>query len=202
MAYTYRLQDLLALLQTKAPATADALAANHRRVDHGLLSVGLKIHCLDDGQQFDKLIEGLGGALEGSGGQPLQRCSRIACALCCRRLGAPPPPFTSSNASSNSSARQFLAIGKSSFSYVLRDGSVRGHPPCLESAFISARILCVATPRPTSEQRLRRIFKHPRGIRLVLYDAEGDFDRDFAWWNQPGRPRAQSSRSKMVELIF
>jgi hypothetical protein len=26
-------------------------------------------------------------------------------------------------------------------------------------------------------------FNHPRGIRLVLYDAEGDFDRNFSWWN-------------------
>ena len=62
MAYTYRLQDLLALLQTKAPAVAEGLTANHRRVDQGLLSVGLKIHCLDNGRQFDELIEGLGGA--------------------------------------------------------------------------------------------------------------------------------------------
>src|SRR5882757_9408157 len=29
-------------------------------------------------------------------------------------------------------------------------------------------------------------FINPRGIRLVLYDAEGDFDRDFAWWNKQG----------------
>jgi hypothetical protein len=62
VAYTYRLQDLLALLQTKAPAVAEGVTANHRRVDQGLLSVGLKIHCLDNGQQFDELIEGLGGA--------------------------------------------------------------------------------------------------------------------------------------------
>ena len=29
-------------------------------------------------------------------------------------------------------------------------------------------------------------FAHPRGIRLVLYDAEGDFDRDFVWWSEHG----------------
>jgi len=29
-------------------------------------------------------------------------------------------------------------------------------------------------------------FTHPRGIRLVLYDAEGEFDRQFAWWNEQG----------------
>src|SRR6266850_3075925 len=64
VAYTYRLQDLLALLQSKMPALGNTLAANHRRVDHGLLSVGLKIHSLNNGRQFDALIEGLGGALK------------------------------------------------------------------------------------------------------------------------------------------
>jgi hypothetical protein len=67
VTYRYRLQDLLALVHTKA-ATADALAANHRRVDYGLVSIGLKIHCLDDGQHFNELIKGLGGAREVSGG--------------------------------------------------------------------------------------------------------------------------------------
>ena len=49
-------------LADESSSTADALAANFRRVEHGLLSVGLKIHCLDNGEKFDKLIEGLGGA--------------------------------------------------------------------------------------------------------------------------------------------
>jgi hypothetical protein len=31
-------------------------------------------------------------------------------------------------------------------------------------------------------------FTHQRGVRLVLYDAEGDFDRDFVWWNEQGIP--------------
>jgi hypothetical protein len=61
VAYKYPLQQLLSVLQTK-PVTADALAANYRRVDCGLLSVGLKIHCLNNGKQFNKLIEDLGGA--------------------------------------------------------------------------------------------------------------------------------------------
>jgi hypothetical protein len=40
---------------------ADALALHRRRVEHGYLSVGLKIHCLDEGSQFSTLVEGLGG---------------------------------------------------------------------------------------------------------------------------------------------
>jgi hypothetical protein len=30
---------------------------------------------------------------------------------------------------------------------------------------------------------------YPRGNRLVLYDAEGDFDRDFDWWKESGKHR-------------
>jgi hypothetical protein len=30
---------------------------------------------------------------------------------------------------------------------------------------------------------------YPRGKRLVLYDAEGDFDRNFDWWKESGEHR-------------
>ena len=30
---------------------------------------------------------------------------------------------------------------------------------------------------------------YPLGKRLVLYDAEGDFDRDFDWWKESGKHR-------------
>jgi hypothetical protein len=30
---------------------------------------------------------------------------------------------------------------------------------------------------------------YPSGKRLVLYDAEGDFDRDFDWWKESGKHR-------------
>src|SRR5262245_26727389 len=46
----------------RAPAKVDAVALHRRRVEHGHLSVGLKIHCLGDGSQFSTLVEGLGGA--------------------------------------------------------------------------------------------------------------------------------------------
>jgi hypothetical protein len=62
VTYPYRQQDLLKPLSSKAPSLAAALISNHRRVHDGLISVGLKIHCLDDGRQFDRLVGGLGGA--------------------------------------------------------------------------------------------------------------------------------------------
>ena len=62
MPYGCKLEDLLAILHDRAPAKADAVALERRRVEHGLLSVGLKIHCLGNGSQFFSLVERLGGA--------------------------------------------------------------------------------------------------------------------------------------------
>ena len=62
VSYRYSFEDLLALLHGHAPAKVDAVALHRRCVDHGHLSVGLKIHCLGDGSQFSTLVEGLGGA--------------------------------------------------------------------------------------------------------------------------------------------
>ena len=62
MSYGYSFENLLALLRGHAPAKVDAVARHRRRVEHGHLSVGLKIHCLGDGRQFSTLVEGLGGA--------------------------------------------------------------------------------------------------------------------------------------------
>src|SRR5215472_8368403 len=61
VSYGYSFEDLLALLHGHAPAKVDAIALNRRRVEHGYLSVGLKIHCLGDASQFSTLVEGLGG---------------------------------------------------------------------------------------------------------------------------------------------
>jgi hypothetical protein len=62
VSYRYSFEDLLVLLHGHAPAKVDAVALHRRRVEHGHLSVGLKIHCLGEGGQFSTLVEGLGGA--------------------------------------------------------------------------------------------------------------------------------------------
>ena len=62
MAYT--MEDLLSVLHPHCPVKVDALCKNRRRVEHGLTTVGLKIHCLGDKQKLLNLIEALGGQLE------------------------------------------------------------------------------------------------------------------------------------------
>jgi len=46
------------------PVKVDALCKNRRRVEHGLTTVGLKIHCLGDNRELLNLIEALGGRSE------------------------------------------------------------------------------------------------------------------------------------------
>ena len=62
MAYT--VEDLLSVLHPHCPIKVDALCKNRRRVEHGLTTVGLKIHCLGDNRELLNLIEALGGRSE------------------------------------------------------------------------------------------------------------------------------------------
>ena len=62
MAYT--VEDLLNVLHPQCPVKADALCKNRRRIEHGLTTVGLKIHCLGDNRQLLHLVEALGGRSE------------------------------------------------------------------------------------------------------------------------------------------
>jgi hypothetical protein len=54
VSYRYSFEDLLVLLHGHAPAKVDAVALHRRRVEHGYLSVGLKIHCLGDGRPVNQ----------------------------------------------------------------------------------------------------------------------------------------------------
>jgi len=61
MAYAASIDRFLDALRARVAAKVDALALEKRRVRNGLLSVGLKLHCLGDQELFAPLIEALGG---------------------------------------------------------------------------------------------------------------------------------------------
>jgi hypothetical protein len=84
--YGCKLEDLLAILHDRAPAKADAVVLQRRRVEHGLLSVGLKIHYLSKGRQFSSLVERLGGRQESSR-STCTSTRRRRCVWCCRLSG-------------------------------------------------------------------------------------------------------------------
>ncbi len=185
MSYAYRSQDLLSLLQTKAPVTTATLAANFRHNECGLLSVGLKIHCLDNGEKFKDLIEGLGGA---SRILEVNYFKDARASLC---LVLPPVGSATSAILLIECIEQYIG------SPVFANGQIQlqlcspGRLSPRASALLGiAFYLGSDTLRRYTQADLRTTFEssfnHPRGVRLVLYDAEGDFDRNFTWWNYCG----------------
>jgi hypothetical protein len=60
----YTMDNLLSVLHPHCPIKVDALCNNRRRIEHGLTTVGLKVHCLGDNRQLLTLIEALGGRSE------------------------------------------------------------------------------------------------------------------------------------------
>jgi hypothetical protein len=188
VSYRYSFEDLLALLHGHAPAKVDAIAIHRRRVEHGHLSVGLKIHCLGDGRQFSTLVEGLGGAQKIL---DVNHYKHSHASLC---LVLPPVGSARSAILLLECLEHF--IGSALFSN--REIQIQVCSPGRLSARRSALLaigfyLGSDTLRRYTLGDLATSFaKHqnnPRGRRLVLYDAKGDFDRNFDWWKESGKHR-------------
>ena len=192
MAYRYSIEDLLALLHGHAPAKVDAVALHRRRVEHGHLSVGLKIHCLGDGGQFSTLVEGLGGA------QKILEVNsyKQSCASLCLVL----PPV--------GSARAAILLLESIENFI--GSTLFGNPKiqiqvCSPGRLDARRSALLGIGFYLGSDTLRRYTLgelatsfaehqyYPRGRRLVLYDAEGDFERNFDWWGK------DSGKHRLVE---
>jgi hypothetical protein len=183
VSYRYSLEDLLVVLHKHAPAKADAVALHRRVVEHGLLSVGLKLHCLGSGGQFATLVEGLGGStriLEAN----FYRHSQAS--LC---LVLPPVGNARSAILLLECIEQFSGsplFGNPEIQIqVCSPGRLSPHRAALLAI---AFYLGSDTLRRYSLADLATTFTthdiYPRGKRLVLYDANGDFDRDFDWWRR------------------
>lgn len=61
MGIPYTFQTLLNILSVADKSKAADILENHRRVNRGLLPVGLKLHCLNSGEGFNTLVQHLGG---------------------------------------------------------------------------------------------------------------------------------------------
>jgi len=188
VSYGYSFEDLLALLHGHAPAKVDAVALHRRRVEHGQLSVGLKIHCLGDGSQFSTLVEGLGGTQKILDVNYYKHSHASLCLVL--------PPVGSAH-----SAILLLEciehfIGSPVFSnpeiqiQVCSPGRLDPHRSALLA--IGFYLGSDTLRRYTLGDFATSFAKHqryPRGRRLVLYDAEGDFDGNFDWWKESYKHR-------------
>jgi hypothetical protein len=188
VSYGYSFEDLLALLHGHAPAKVDAVARHRRRVEHGHLSVGLKIHCLGDGSQFSTLVEGLGGAQEILDVNYYKHSHASLC-LVLHPVG---------------SARSAILLLECIEHFI--GSALFGNPEiqiqvCSPGRLDSRRSALLAIGFYLGSDTLRRYTlgdlatsfaerqPYPRGRRLVLYDAEGGFDQDFDWWKESGKHR-------------
>jgi hypothetical protein len=177
----YSFEDLLALLHGHAPAKVDVVALHCRCVENGRLSVGLKIHCLGDGSQFTTLVDALGGAqkiLE------INSYKHSDASLC---LVLPPVGSARSAILLLECIEHFTRSSLFSNPKIQIQVCSPGRLDARRSAFLAIGFyLGSDTLRRYSLGELATSFaKHqyyPRGRRLVLYDAEGDFDRSFDWW--------------------
>jgi hypothetical protein len=189
VSYRYSFENLLALLHGHAPAKVDALALHHRRVEHGHLSVGLKIHCLDDGSPFSTLVEGLGGTQKII---DVNHYKHSRAALC---LVLPPV----------GSARSAILLLECIEHFI--GSALFGNPEiqvqvCSPGRLDARRSALLAIGFYLGSDTLRRYnlgdlatsFADSRGRRLVLYDAQGDFDRNFDWWKGSGKHRHVESQ--------
>ena len=189
MSYRYGFEVLLALLHRHAPAKVDEVALHRRRVEHGHLSVELKIHCLGDGRQFSTLVEGLGGAQKIIDVNYYKHSHASLCLVL-------PPVGSSGSAILLLECIEHL-IGSALFSNPKIQIQV-----CSPGRLDARRSALLAIGFYLGSDTLRRYtlgdlatsfsanqHYYSRGRRLVLYDAEGDFDRNFFWWKESGKHR-------------
>ena len=185
MPYGCKLEDLLAILHDRAPVKTDALALQRRRVEHGLLSVGLKIHCLRNGRPFFSLVKRLGGA---SKVLEINMYKHSQASLC---LVLPPV--------GNARAAILLLECIETFT----GSALFGNPKiqiqvCSPGRLDARRSALLAIGFYLGSDTLRRYTcgdlettvsrdgRYQRGQRLVIYDAGGDFERGFEWWERSG----------------
>ena len=152
-------------------------------VENGHLSVGLKIHCLDDGSQFTTLVDGLGGAqkiLE------INSYKHSDASLC---LVLPPVGSARSAILLLECIEHFTGSSLFSNPKIQIQVCSPGRLDARRSALLAIGFyLGSDTLRRYTLGELATSFAehryYPRGRRLVLYDAEGDFDRSFDWWTK------------------
>jgi hypothetical protein len=182
----YRLEDLLVLLHDHAPTKVDAVTDHRRRIEHGLVSIGVKIHCLGDGRRFNALVDGLGGRHKIL---DVNYYKDARASLC---LVLPPVGNARSAIFLLEAIEEFLGEPLFNNPQIQIQVCSPGRLSPRRSALLAiAFYLGSDTLRRYTLADLATSFtehvQHPRGKRLVLYDADGDFDRDFDWWKRRGK---------------
>jgi len=188
VSYGCRLEDLLSLLHDRAPTQADALALQRRRSEHGLLSVGLKIHHLGNGTDFFPLVERLGGTLRVLEINIYKHSSASLCLVL--------PPVGNARAAIS----LLECIERFTGSPLFGNRKIQLQV-CSPGRINLRRSALFAIGFYLGSDTLRRYtfadlettvsndWRYRRGRRLVIYDAGGEFDNGFEWWQRSGNDK-------------
>lgn len=182
MAFAASIDEFLKVLNARAPAKVDDLVQDKRRVRHGLLSVGLKLHCLGGEDPLRSLVDALGGDWRVLN-RNVYRRSRADCCLVLPPVG-----------SAHSAILLLEAIEQYSRCSMFNNPDIQLQvcsPGRLSPRNAALHAIGFYLSSDTLRQYDLEDFAttvsedfHRRGKRLVIYDAGpyGDFDGDFAWW--------------------
>jgi hypothetical protein len=187
VAFAAHIGSLLETLHARAPAKVGALARVKRGVAHGLLSVGLKVHCLNNAELFTPLINALGGE-----GRVLDRnVFRRSEAKFCLVL----PPVGSAEAAILllECLEEYTGCRMFNNSDIQLQVCSPGRLHCRNAALHAIGFyLSSDTLRQYSLDDFATTVSanyYHRGKRLVIYNAGsiGEFDAAFAWWGRTQR---------------
>jgi hypothetical protein len=191
-----KLDDLLAILHDRAPAKTDTVALQRLRVEHGLLSVGIKLHALGDGSQFFSLVERLGGALRVL---EINMYKHSQASLC---LVLPPVGNARAAILLLECIEHFMGSALFGNRKIQIQVCSPGRLNLRRSALFAIgfylgsdtlrRYTCGDLETTVSRDR-----RYQRGQRLVIYDAGGDFDRGFEWWERVGSGKDRLVRRQL-----
>jgi hypothetical protein len=151
------------------------------------------MHCLGDGGQFSTLVEGLGGAHKILDVNYYKHSHGSLC------LVLPPVGSARSAILLLECIEHFIGSPVFSNPKIQIQVCSPGRLDARRSAVLAIGFyLGSDTLRRYTLGELATSFaehqRYPRGRRLVLYDAEGDFDRNFDWWKGSGKHRLVERR--------
>lgn len=183
--YSCTLSALLDVLATTSRDEAKQLLIQYRNSEHGLLSVGLKIHMLGTDAGVDELVHELDGT---SPPAPYRNYYQQKGASLCLVL----PPVGSAGAA----IRLLDLIGRHTGCPMFGNPNIQLQM-CTPGRLDNRRSGMLAIAFYLGSDTLRRFTfdqltttvsndnRYNRGRRLVIYDAPGaasEFDYDFEWW--------------------
>ena len=206
MPYSCTTHKLFDVLEAATPAEVAALRRDYRRVQHGLLSVGLKIHVRTLNQGFMRFLVALG---KRDGSVPANLYKQEAAQFC---IVLPPMGSTESAISLIRCIERNTECAIFGNPWVQLQVCSPGRLDARRSALLAvAFYLGSDTLRRYDESQFATTVsydeRYKRGTRIVLYDAgdKGEFDREFAWggknktrFMQPELPFKEALRTDLL----